>query len=293
MAIKCLRPNDSLLIDVSCLCYRSLFSMSNSLSNNEKPVFIIFGFLDQIRKLAEDLQSDDFCFCFDSKKSYRKIVYPTYKEKRHSDMTQDQRMALNACQEQILQLYDDVLPAMGFTRLFKQTGLEADDHLASIPANNIGNWTMVTSDEDMYQSLTDCVQIFNPTKKLFYTKKDFIQEFGVEPAVWASVKAIGGCTSDVVKGIEGVGVGKAIKYLRKEMNPKTDTYKRIEEGTDIIQRNRGLVTLPHAKHRPIVLHDYPQPALRLMDFENVFHDFSFNSFLKTDAWKKWVAAFRF
>ena len=70
-----------LVIDCSQLCYRSFYT-TKDLSYEEERTGIIFGFLKQIFKLAQDFDTKTFIFCWDSAKSYRKQIYSDYKENR-------------------------------------------------------------------------------------------------------------------------------------------------------------------------------------------------------------------
>ena len=65
------------------------------------------------------------------------------------------------------------------------------------------------------------------------------------PEHWWMVKAIAGCNSDNVEGVQGVGIVKAIQFLKGQMNPKTKTYEKIvSDYRTIVDRNKELVKLP-------------------------------------------------
>jgi 5'-3' exonuclease len=62
--------------------------------------------------------------------------------------------------------------------------------------------------------------------------------------MWSAVKAIAGCGTDNVKGVEGVGEKRAIQYLTGAMNKESVFYKRIEKSREMIEFNHELVLLP-------------------------------------------------
>ena len=58
------------------------------------------------------------------------------------------------------------------------------------------------------------------------------------------MKAIGGCSTDGVKGVEGVGEVSAIKYCRSVLPFKSKAWRAIVNSSAIIEHNRKLVRLP-------------------------------------------------
>ena len=109
-------------------------------------------------------------------------------------------------------------------------------------------------------------------------------------------KAIGGCSTDNVEGIQGVSdpkkkTSKALKYLRGEIT-KGIIYDRItsKEGEAIINRNLPIVTVPYRE-------DVMKRMIRRRDnfsrkkFVRVFNEYHFRSFLKPDYMKRWERAF--
>lgn len=232
-----------LIIDCSQLCYNSFYTFNN-LSYNEKKTGIIFGFLMQIFKLAKDFDSKTFAFCWDSAKSYRKDIYPSYKEKRHSvEYTEEEKQDRKFLFLQRNELRQNILPALGFKNNLIKTGLEADDLITWIVDKNNGS-VVVSSDNDLLQLLNRC-EIYNLKTKIRIYEPDFIEQYGIKVNQWIDVKAIMGCTSDEVEGIQGVGLKYAIAYLKNEL-PKGKTFDKIEskESKEIINRNKKLIKLP-------------------------------------------------
>lgn len=277
----------TILVDSSSLAYRSMYTLP-SMSTGERDVAIIWGFLQQLLRLATTGKSYLFSFAFDSKKSYRKLAFPGYKNRNHGEKTAEDILVLESMQEQIRTLYEEVLPAMGWGKqVHRCTGLEADDIIASLVHNNVEQWTIVSTDADLYQLLCPNVNMYNPNKKAFYTHENFIKEFGIEPILWSEVKALAGCSSDTVPGLPGIGEGRAIEFLRHQLKPSSKAYQTIAENNELREFYRSLVKLPHSLTPIIEIGD--RPALRRMDFENVFYRYGFNAFLKE--MPKWTEAF--
>jgi hypothetical protein len=57
------------------------------------------------------------------------------------------------------------------------------------------------------------------------------------------VKAIGGCKSDTIPGIPGIGEATALKYLKGECKPTTEA--KIHAHQTMIDLFLELTTLPH------------------------------------------------
>jgi hypothetical protein len=68
---------------------------------------------------------------------------------------------------------------------------------------------------------------------------------------WSLVKAIAGCPTDDIPGVDGVAEKLAIKYLKKEMNEKTATFKKIvDDWPNILYREERLTRLPYPTTPP-------------------------------------------
>lgn len=286
------------LVDLSWLAYRALHAVGN-LEHEDIPTGIIFGFFTQLREICNDpkVQSNRVAIFCDSRKSYRAEVYPDYKRKRREERDEEKEKQIRAMREQMNLLQGGILAEIGFP-VYKQEGLESDDLLAYV-ARHLTLSTafggprkrgvMITSDGDLYQSITHAVHWYDPQRRRYYTPDDFKTLKGVDPAHWGMVKAIGGCSSDNVKGIPGIGEVTAVKYLTNKLPEKHKTYQRIvsAEGRKVIKRNKGLVVLPHAKTEPVVLKD---PQYDLDVFFGYCERFGLATFLNRDR-KAWAAFF--
>ena len=72
----------NIIIDSNYLCYINKFSLSNGLSYLGHRTEIIYGFVKNIIELADKFESSNIIFCWDSKKSLRREIYPNYKLNR-------------------------------------------------------------------------------------------------------------------------------------------------------------------------------------------------------------------
>lgn len=282
-----------IIIDSNYLCHRSKHGMVD-LSFHEQQTGILFAFIRQILYLSKRFKTNDFIFAWDSRKSYRKVINPEYKNRAGVQKTEEERMFDDNAFKQFNILRQTLLPELGFNNNFIQTGHEADDIIASIVqdntiplfvSNNLKQEQLIYSaDHDLYQLLTYETSIFNPMKKVVYTRDNFESEFGIVPQKWAIVKAMAGCTSDTVEGIRGVGEKTAIKYLLKKLKVTTKAYKSIAEADDLINRNMKLVALPFKGTKQF---EIKENELDYDKFMRVCRTYDFRSLMTGDSIVSW------
>lgn len=283
-----------LLIDCSCLCYKSLFTMGD-LSYSEKRVGVVFGFIKQILTLAKKFETSRFVFCWDHRNSYRKIEYPSYKVKRHSKtQTDEQVLDMQDAFRQFDEIRELVLPMMGFTNIYQQSGYEADDLIAYVAMRRPDDTVIVSTDNDLLQLIYH--DKFCPIR--IYNFKGITDEatfkdafFGIPPIKWSFVKAIAGCSSDEVAGIVGVGELTAAKYVAGILQGKSLEKIESPEGKEIFRRNLPLVALPYNGRKPINLPEQKEDEITLEKFQSIFGQFGFRSLLKEEEVAKWAESF--
>lgn len=278
---------DILILDCNFMCYRSLLQLKD-LSHEEKPTGVIYGFLRQLQTLAKQFNFPKFVFAWDSMRSYRKDVYPKYKERTHpKDPKSEEELnalySIGRPQFQIIRT--KILPTLGFKNIFIQTGLEADDMIAKFIYtywNKTGNKMIIVSrDNDLYQLLLPDVLLYDPIGKTFTSEDDFIKIKGVQVKDWPWIKAVGGCNSDNIKSIEGIAETSAIQYLTKKLkSEKKKEQIRNFDPTFFLD----LVKLPHKRTCPI---EMKEDELTLSTFENICFDYGLYSLLKKNNYNEW------
>lgn len=289
------------LIDGNSLCHKAKHAVGE-LTTESMNTGVVFGFLNQILKLATAYNTNDLVFAWDSKKSHRIKLFPAYKEKRRTqkeNKTPEELEFDKACYQQFDLLADEIIPSLGFKNSFKFSGFEGDDIIASVVYDNPDDdFVIATGDEDMYQLLGDGVSIrksrtdFRGKKTYYlYTEQMFTEEYGITPKDWIEVKALAGCKGDEVPGIKGTGEDTAIKYLKGELTPNMKRYQNIvcPEGRAVRSRNLQLVSLPFKGCPEIVLQK--QGPLSFNYFNSLCIKYEFDYYLRKenlDKWKKYL-----
>lgn len=239
----------TILLDCNNLAHAAFHALG-SLAHKGAPTQVIYGFLTKVAWLSNHFRSLDLVFCFDFGFSKREEDYPEYKAARKKfnerpDIAENRKVLF----AQMDDLRKRILKQIGFANIIWAKGYEADDLIAAIvqEAPTDQEFIIVSSDKDMYQLLTPKVSIWNNRMPDLYRVSDFYNQFDVPITDWKMVKAIAGCTSDGVEGIQGVGEVTAIKYLKNQLKKTTKAWHAITstKGKEIIKRNLLLVELPY------------------------------------------------
>lgn len=292
--------NRILLLDTSAVLHAVKYSLGkHRLSHREKPTFVIYGFLLKLQLLLRKTHANIVVYAIDrGTKSLRADLYPKYKEKRHKKKTEEQIELDRIAYPQFEEIINFVIPTLGYRNVFGAEGYEADDIIGRICKDYRDEEKIIcTSDQDMYQLLNSTTCIIDAKKNSYYSDRDFRRDYGIEPKMWKRVKAIGGCSSDEIKGVPifqpdpnkkqmHVAEKGALNFIKGNMGKNTRAYQSIvsKEGIKVIRRNKKLVILPfegtpHFRIRP----DHPKErGLRI-----ICEKYGFNSILDDmRTWRK-------
>ena len=272
------------IIDVMALTYSSKYAIPKLYSNDE-PTGILYGFTRYLLALQKNFNFDQFIFCFDSRNSKRKELYSGYKSGRSNyDVS---KMVYG----QVDILKNEILPQIGFKNLFETNGLEADDIIGSLCKNKNPDdkYIIISRDQDLYQLLDKNIFQYDYISKKMITRDSFIEKYKIKPIQWGMVKAISGCKSDMVPGIERIGEKTACKYLNDTINFASQAYGKIEMNQNIIERNKPLIILPFEgtpKYR------ITKDEISFKTLTEIFIKYQFNSLLTNGSLDTWRESFQ-
>ena len=267
------------------LLYSSKFAMPK-LYSEDQGTGILFGFTKYLLALQKKFNFDQFLFCFDSLKSKRKDLYPEYKSGRHVDESRE------IIYSQFDIIKNEILPWIGFKNLFESDGLEADDVIGSLCQTKKleDEYIIISRDQDLYQLLNVNISQYDYISKKLITLDSFQDKYEIDPVQWGIVKTIGGCKSDSVPGIKGIGEKSVCKFINGELKESSKAYQKIisDESEDIIERNKPLVVLPFegTPEFKIVLDE-----LSFESLINMFMRFEFASQLINSSLDMWRESF--
>src|SRR5215218_8779506 len=171
----------------------------------------VLGFCNMLWKLMRDMKPEDrpthLAVVFDkSEKTFRSDMYAEYKANRSAPP-------------------DDLIPQFAYIReavrafdlpCLEQAGFEADDLIATYvrQACDAGaRATIVSSDKDLMQLITDCVMMYDTMKDKRIGIPEVMEKFGVPPGKVIEVQALIGDSTDNVPGVPGIGVKTAAQLI--------------------------------------------------------------------------------
>lgn len=226
----------------------------------------------------------------------KRYIYPQYKANRgltrvtNLDTFESQQEESESITNQIVRLieYLKQLPI----DLISIDKIEADDVIGHIVGKLNGEVTIVSSDKDYLQLVTDKVNIYSPIKKKFYDRELVLKEFGVTPKNFLTQKILLGDQGDNVPGVKGVGSKTMLKNfpelgteqevsiddILSKCTGKKKIFEDIKNYEHQLRINKRLMDLkdPNIPDEAIeeiksMLLD-PYKAFNSQEFINLYHD---------------------
>jgi len=200
------------LVDGSSYIFRAYHALPPlNRKSDGLQVNAVLGFCNMLWKLLRDMPEDDrpthLAIIFDkSEITFRNKIYPDYKA--HRPPAPDDLIPQFALIRDAVRAFD--LPCL------EQAGFEADDLIATY-AREAGErgatTTIVSSDKDLMQLVTDRVTMYDTMKDRRIGIPEVIEKFGVPPAKVVEVQALAGDSTDNVPGVPGIGVKTAAQLI--------------------------------------------------------------------------------
>ena len=171
----------------------------------------MLGFCNMLWKLLRDMPPDNrpthLAIVFDkSEVTFRNKLYPDYKA--HRPPAPDDLIPQFALIREAVRAFD--LPCL------EQAGFEADDLIATYvreACERGATATIVSSDKDLMQLVTDCVTMYDTMKDRRIGIAEVIEKFGVPPEKVVEVQALAGDSTDNVPGVPGIGIKTAAQLI--------------------------------------------------------------------------------
>jgi DNA polymerase-1 len=200
------------LVDGSSYIFRAYHALPPlNRKSDGLQVNAVLGFCNMLWKLLRDMPADNrpthLAIVFDkSEVTFRNKLYPDYKAHRPPAP-------------------DDLIPQFGLIRdavrafdlpCLEQNGFEADDLIATyarLATERGATTTIVSSDKDLMQLVTDKVVMYDTMKDRRIGIPEVIEKFGVPPEKVVEVQALAGDSTDNVPGVPGIGVKTAAQLI--------------------------------------------------------------------------------
>ena len=215
-----------LIIDGSSLLYRAFYAIPSLTDSQGRPTNAVYGFLNMLLKLYEQLEPHYVAVAFDKDKhTFRNDLYDGYKATR-KPAPDDLRPQFSLIRE--------VLECLGINVL-ELEGYEGDDIIGTVARQMEAkdfHIDIVTGDRDALQLVDENVTV-HLTKKgitnmLAVTPDVMTVEYGYMPSQVVDMKALMGDTADNIPGVPGVGEKTAAKLIAQFQHVEA-LYDRIDE----------------------------------------------------------------
>ncbi len=197
------------LIDASGFIFRAYHAIKPLTSPDGVPVNAVFGFMQMLMKQLDDMEPKHVAVIFDAaRKTFRNDISPEYKANRVE--TPDELIPQFALVREATRAFNlDCIEAPGF---------EADDLIATYAHQALqteATVTIVSSDKDLMQLVSDRVRMFDSLKNRFIGTKEVKEKFGVFPEKVVDVQALAGDSADNVPGVPGIGIKTAAQLINE------------------------------------------------------------------------------
>ena len=184
--------------------------LRSGLANKEgEPTGAMYGVINMLRKLLQDIDADYRVCVFDAKgKTFRDELYTQYKANRAS-MPED-------LAQQVEPLYE-MIRAMGWP-LLCEPGVEADDIIGTLAlqASQQGIHTIIsTGDKDLAQLVNEHTELIDTMKDERQDEAGVLEKYGVRPDQIIDYLMLMGDSSDNIPGVPKVGPKTAAKWLNQ------------------------------------------------------------------------------
>ncbi|WP_398472573.1 5'-3' exonuclease H3TH domain-containing protein, partial [Tardiphaga sp.] len=230
------------LVDGSSYIFRAYHALPplNRKSDGVQ-VNAVLGFCNMLWKLMRDMPPDNrpthLAIIFDkSEITFRNKLYPEYKA--HRPPAPDDLIPQFALIRDAVRAFD--LPCI------EQGGFEADDLIATYvrqACERGATATIVSSDKDLMQLVTDCVTMYDTMKDRRLGVAEVIEKFGVPPNKVVEVQALAGDSVDNVPGVPGIGIKTAAQLITEYGDLET----LLSRASEIKQPKRRESLIEHAE----------------------------------------------
>ena len=269
-----------LIVDGMALLFRSFFASAamNQFIRLEDgtPTNGVQGFARHVLTAQSLFQPTHLAVCWDmGAHTFRNDLFDGYKANRP------------APPEEMLPQFDlakEVSALLGWQN-FGTVGVEADDLIGSM----VEKWKdeaeiiIISGDKDL-------LQLLNPSTTIAFTKKGYTEydvytydrfkdEYAIEPAVFAQVKAFMGDSSDGYPGVKGIGPKTALQLIQTYGSIdgvleniaalKPGQRKKIEEDTEMLKLSHQLATIETNAPIAAAIEDLTAPTYSMEHFANV------------------------
>ncbi|MCL2579872.1 MAG: DNA polymerase I [Oscillospiraceae bacterium] len=244
-----------LAIDGNSILNRAYYGIRSLSTRDGQPTNGIYGFLNILHGLLQELKPDAVGICFD-------LRAPTFRHKKYDGYKATRKGMPDDLAAQLKPL-KNLLRALGFV-LIEQEGFEADDLLGALAceaAKKGGSCVIATGDRDSFQLVDDKTTVRLASTKGGRPHAELIdiaaifEKYGLTPKQLIDLKALMGDSSDNIPGVPGVGEKTALALMQawgsldniytnlETLDIRDSLREKLRTGKDMAYLSRELVTI--------------------------------------------------
>lgn len=258
-----------LLLDGYNLIYRARYS-----GMNKGEFSTIFNFFRGLRPLIEKFDPDECFLVLEGMPKARLELNPDYKGQR--TYTDDDNFSFQ--RKEIIKTLKKYFPI----NIIKHDDYECDDIINYVAQQNKNNdVTIISSDTDFIQSITENIKLYNPVSK------KFIKPFNYD---YVSYKSLVGDKSDNIEGFKGIGPKKAESLILNE--EKLNSFLSLEENNIKYKNNYFMIKFHDIGEDYIGIQKSIAKSYNWDQLKDLFSKMKFNSIIgKEKTWEKYINTF--
>lgn len=265
--------NSRVLFVDSTNSYIRCFVSTPTMNDDGEHMGGVTGFLKSVGMIVRNFNPTRVVCVFDGAggSQRRRKLFEDYKHKKRSMTKLNRTYDFNSLDDEKkamrfqLKLLIEILEYLPVD-IFAVENIEADDVIAYLSNHVIkqgGKSTIMSTDKDFIQLISDNCQVYNPVKKKMYTPTEIVDEYKVHPHNFLLYRIIDGDTSDNVAGVKGIALtslvknfpflSEATKYTIDDLinnctskgTPQNAVCRKLKEAADngLIDRNMQLMQL--------------------------------------------------
>ena len=244
-----------LIIDSNSIINRAFYGVRYLSAKDGTPTNAIYGFLNTLFKLIEEVSPDYICTAYDLKA-------PTFRHKMYDGYKAHRKPMPEGLVTQ-MPISKEILAAMNI-KSYELEGYEADDIIGTVSKicdDNGIECYIATGDKDDLQLATDKTKVILTVTKsgnnetVYYDAKAVCERYNVTPTEFIDVKALMGDPSDNIPGVAGIGEKTAMSLIEKyksieyiydhldEIDLKGAMLKKITDGRESAFMSKELATI--------------------------------------------------
>ncbi|MDR2883668.1 MAG: DNA polymerase I [Deferribacteraceae bacterium] len=215
------------ILDGNSIAYRAYHKAPPLSAPDGTPTGTVHLFFNILERVRQTLKPSQIVAVFDAKgETERHRKYPAYKANREA-MPEDLVAQMPIIRE--------LLPLMGIP-VYHQTGIEADDIIATLAKKSTEPVAIVTKDKDLFQLVNDNIKIYDDQSGTLLGANEAKAKYGVLPTEILSYLSLLGDKSDNIPGVLGVGEKTAAKLI-SEYGSLDNLYANINDLKGKVKEN--------------------------------------------------------